>query len=59
MTQVFTSEPKITKKQALEASRILREEAKQKGLQDLTLEEINEEIRLSRQEGGFEKHNGI
>lgn len=48
--EISSPEQKITKEQALEALRILREEAKQNGLQDMTLEEINEEIRLTRQE---------
>ena len=48
--EISAPEPKITKEQALEALKILREEAKEKGLQEMTLEEINGEIRLTREE---------
>ena len=48
--EISASEPKITKEQALEALRILRLEAEENGTQDMTLEEINEEIRLARRE---------
>ena len=40
----------ITKEEALQAFYDLREQARKNGLQDMTLEEINEEIRLMRQE---------
>ena len=45
--EISAPEPKITKEQALEALRILREEAKENGLQEMSLDEINEEIRLA------------
>lgn len=48
--EISAPEPKVTKEQALEALRMLREEAKENGLQNMTLEEINEEICLTRQE---------
>ena len=40
----------ITRDSALQSFHRLRESAKANGLQDMTLEEINEEIRLSRNE---------
>ena len=48
--EITAPEKEVTKEQALEALAVLREQAKQKGLQNMTLEEINEEIRLARQE---------
>lgn len=48
--EITASEKEVTREQALEALAVLREQAKQKGLQNMTLEEINEEIRLARQE---------
>ena len=48
--EISAPEPKITKEQALEALRILREETKENGLQEMSLDEINEEIRLAREE---------
>ena len=44
------NETGITKEEALQAFYDLREQARKNGLQDMTLEEINEEIRLMRQE---------
>lgn len=48
--EITAPEKEVTKEQALEALAVLREQAKQKGLQNMTLEEISEEIRLARQE---------
>lgn len=48
--EISAQTPVVTKEQAFEALTILREQAKEMGLQNLTLEEINEEIRLARQE---------
>ena len=48
--EISAPEPKITKEQALQAFMELREAAKECGLQDMTLEEINEEICMARQE---------
>ena len=42
--------PEITREGALQAFHRLRDNAKANGLQDMTLDEINEEIRLSRTE---------
>ena len=44
------SEPKVGTNEGLEAFLALRDEAKKNGLQDMTLDEINEEIRLAREE---------
>ena len=44
------SEPKVSTNEGLEAFLALRDEAKKKGLQDMTLDEINEEIRRAREE---------
>ncbi len=48
----ISSPPKteITRKGALQAFQNLRKSAKANGLQDMTLNEINEEIRLARME---------
>ena len=42
--------PAITMEKAMETFLALRDEAKRNGLQDMTLEGINEEIRLAREE---------
>ena len=42
--------PAITREKAMDTFLALRDEAKKNGLQDMTLEEINEEIRLAREE---------
>ena len=42
--------PVITREKAMEAFLELRDEAERNGLQNMTLEEINEEIRLAREE---------
>ena len=42
--------PAITREKAMEAFLELRDEAKRNGLQDMTLEEINEEIHQARLE---------
>lgn len=47
--EIAAPEPEISREQALEALAVLRKQAKENGLQDMTLEEINEEIRLARQ----------
>ncbi|MDO5480138.1 MAG: type II toxin-antitoxin system RelB/DinJ family antitoxin [Candidatus Saccharibacteria bacterium] len=45
------AEPRrVTAKEARKAFYQLRKEAKKNGLQDMTLDEINEEIRLAREE---------
>ncbi len=41
---------KVTPEEAMAAIHALREQARVNGLQDMTLEEINEEIRLARLE---------
>ena len=43
-------QPEITRESALQAFRSLRQSAKENGLQDLTLDEINQEIALARSE---------
>lgn len=48
--EISAPEPEITKEQALEALAVLRKQAKENRLQGMTLDEINEEIRLARQE---------
>lgn len=45
--EISSPNPEITRENALKVFQYLREEAKQNGLQDLTLDEINEEIRLT------------
>lgn len=47
--EISAAEPEITREQALEALAILRKQAKDNGIQEMTLDEINEEIRLTRQ----------
>lgn len=42
--EITAPEKEVTKEQALEALAVLREQAKQKGLQNMTLEEINEDL---------------
>lgn len=42
----------ITRASGMQAFMALREEARKNGVQDLSLEEINEEIRQARYEGG-------
>lgn len=44
------AEPESESMSALEAFYALRAEAKKNGLQDMSLDEINEEIRLAREE---------
>ena len=46
--EITSSDSEITIERGLEAVRLLREEARKNGLQDMTLDEINEEIRLAR-----------
>ncbi len=48
--EISSPNPQITRENAFKVFQLLREEAKQNGMQDLTLDEINEEIRLTRQE---------
>ena len=50
--EITSSDSEITIERGLEAIRLLREEARRKGLQDMSLDEINEEIRLARKEMG-------
>ena len=47
--EIKASEPR-TYTRGIEAFRALRAQAQENGLQDLTLDEINEEIRLAREE---------
>ena len=42
--EITAPEKEVTKEQALEALAGLREQANQKGLQNMTLEEINEDL---------------
>ncbi len=46
--EISSPEPEITREKAMQAFLTIREQAKQNGLQDMTLDEINEEIRLAR-----------
>lgn len=46
--EIASSEPEITREKAFQAFQSLRAEARKNGLQDMTLDEINEEIRLAR-----------
>ena len=48
--EIVSSEPKITREQAMNAFLSLREEARKNKIQDLTLDEINQEITLARNE---------
>ena len=45
-----SAQPEITRESALQAFRSLRQSAKENSLQDMTLEEINQEIALARSE---------
>ena len=46
--EIVSSKPELTRESGLQAFMELREEAKNSGLQDLTLDEINNEINLTR-----------
>ncbi len=46
--EITSPEPEITREKAMQVFLALREQAKENGLQDMTLDEINEEIRLAR-----------
>lgn len=46
--EIVSPEPEITREKAMQAFLEMREQARQNGVQDMTLEEINEEIRLAR-----------
>ena len=48
--EITSPDEEITRESALAAFSFLREEAKNKELQNMTLDEINEEIRLARLE---------
>ena len=48
--EIASPEPEITREKAMQAFMELREQAKKNKGQDMTLEEINEEIRLARLE---------
>ena len=48
--EIASPEPEITREKARQAFMELREQAKKNKVQDMTLEEINEEIRLARLE---------
>ena len=46
--EIASPEPEITREGALRAFQALRAQAKRSGASEMTLEEINEEIRLAR-----------
>ena len=46
--EITSPEPEITREKAMKAFMVLREEAEKNGLQDMSLSEINEEIRRTR-----------
>lgn len=48
--EITSPDEEITLERGREAFYLLREQAKRNGLQDMTLDEINEEIRLAREE---------
>lgn len=48
--EITSPDEEITRERGLEAFYELREQAKKNGLQGMTLDEINEEIRLTREE---------
>lgn len=48
--EITSPDEEVTRERGKEAVRLLREEAIKNGLQDMTLDEINEEIRLAREE---------
>lgn len=50
--EIASPEPEITREKAMQAFFAIREQAKHNGLQDMTLDEINEEIRLARYSEG-------
>ena len=52
------AEPESESMSALEAFYALRAEAKKNGLQDMSLDEINEEIRLAREEMAARERTG-
>ena len=47
--EIVSPEPNITREKAMEAFLSLREKASKNNLQDLTLDEINHEIKLARE----------
>ena len=47
--EIVSPEPNITREKAMEAFLSLREQAIKNNLQDLTLDEINHEIKLARE----------
>lgn len=48
--EITASEPAVTRDGAMQAFMALRAQAKVNGVADMSLDEINEEIRLARQE---------
>ena len=46
--EIFAPQKELTRSDGMRAFRDLRSEAKKNGIQDLTLDEINEEIRRAR-----------
>jgi len=48
--EITSPDEEITRERGRDAFYQLREQAKENGLQDMTLDEINEEIRLAREE---------
>lgn len=48
--EIYAPEHLVTREKAMEAFKALRDEADKNRLQDMTLDEINEEIRLARNE---------
>ena len=47
--EIVSPEPNITREKAMEAFLSLRKQASENNLQDLTLDEINHEIKLTRE----------
>lgn len=50
--EIVSSEPEITREGAMNAFQILRAQARENGVSDMSLEEINKEIALARSEQG-------
>lgn len=49
--EISASEPTITRDGAMQAFMALRAQARDNGITDMSLDEINEEINLARKEG--------
>lgn len=50
--EIASPSPEITREKAMQAFSAIREQSKLNGLQDMTLDEINEEIKLARYSEG-------